>query len=220
MERALGVGRELVDLLQQRKLLRLQRVAPRSKEVERLPVAEEDRLLTLMDDQLRTEVKVLDRVLPDKRFVVTLVFDDAGKAVLFDLLGRDPLGNVVHAVADRAGIGRRRLACAQADAALRAGKLYGIGLLRQRVDRLMADRAERLFALGLVIDDRVAAFRAFASRQFFCAHVDRVAACALDLPFCKQAGAGLSVIPTFWAFNDKFAHFPFSLLACRSSARL
>ena len=64
MERALGVGRELVDLLQQRKLLRLQRVAPRSKEVERLPVAEEDRLLTLMDDQLRTEVKVLDRVLP------------------------------------------------------------------------------------------------------------------------------------------------------------
>ena len=52
MERALGVGRELVELLQQRQLLRLQRVAPRSKEVERLPVAEEDSFLALVDDQL------------------------------------------------------------------------------------------------------------------------------------------------------------------------
>lgn len=77
MERALGVGRELVDLLQQRQLLRLQRVAPRAKEVERLSVAEENGLLTLMDDQLRTEVEVLNRVLPDERFVVALILDDA-----------------------------------------------------------------------------------------------------------------------------------------------
>ena len=198
----------------------MQRVAPRTKQVERLSVAEEDGLLTFVDDQLRTEVEVLDRVLPDERFVVALIFDDAGKAVLFDLLGHGPLLNVVFAAADRADADGVRLARVQLDAALRAGELHGLELQRCRVDRLVANRAERLFALGLVIDDRVAAFRAFAGRQFFCAHVDRVAACALDLPFCKQAGAGLNVIPTFWAFNDKFAHFPFSLLACRSSARL
>ena len=77
MERALGVGRELVELLQQRKLLRLQRVATRTKQVERLSVAEEDGLLTFVDDQLRTKVEVLDRMLPDERFVVTLILDDA-----------------------------------------------------------------------------------------------------------------------------------------------
>ena len=52
MERALGVGRELVELLQQRQLLRLQRIATRAKEVERLSVAEEDGFLALVDDQL------------------------------------------------------------------------------------------------------------------------------------------------------------------------
>ena len=77
MERALGVGRELVELLQKWQLLRLQRVAARAKEVERLPVAEEDRLLTFVDDQLRTKVEVLNWVLPDERFIVALILDDA-----------------------------------------------------------------------------------------------------------------------------------------------
>ena len=206
MERALGVGRELVDLLQQRKLLRLQRVAPRSKEVERLPVAEENGLLTLMDDQLRAEVEVLNRVLPDERFVVTLILDDAGKAVLFDLLGRDPLGHVVHAVADGAGIGLRGLIRAQTHAALRAGKFYGVGLLRHRVDRLMADRAERLFPLGLVEHDHVPAVRALPPRQLVRAHVDRVAARTVDLLTRKEACLGLCKFPTVGTFNDKFTH--------------
>ena len=220
MERALGVGRELVELLQQRQLLRLQRVAARAKEVERLPIAEENGLLTFMDDQLRTEVEVLDRVLPDERFVVALVFDDAGKAVLFDLLSRDPLGYVVHAVADGAGIGRGRLACAQADAALRAGKLHSAGLLGHRVDRLMADRAERFFALGLVEHDHVPTVRALPPRQLVRAHVDRVPARAVDFLSRKEAGSGFRKFPAVGTFNYKFAHFPFSLLACRSSARL
>ena len=206
MERALGVGRELVELLQQRQLLRLQRVAARAKEVERLPIAEENGLLTFMDDQLRTEVEVLDRVLPDERFVVALVFDDAGKAVLFDLLSRDPLGYVVHAVADGAGIGRGRLACAQADAALRAGKLHSVGLLRQRVDRLMADRAERLLALGLVEHDHVPAVRALPPRQLVRAHVNRIAARAVDLLPRKEPRPGLRVFPTVGTFDDKFTH--------------
>lgn len=215
MERALGVGWKLINFLQQRQLLCLQRIAARAEEVERLPVAEENGLLTFMDDQLRTEVEVLDRVLPDERFVVTLVFDDAGKTVFFDLLSRDPLGYVVHAVADGAGIGRGRLACAQADAALCAGKFYGIGLLRQRVDRLMADRAERLFALGLVIDDRVAAFRAFTGREPFRPHVDGVPARAVDFLSRKEAGPGFRKFPAVGAFNDKFAHILRPLLFVR-----
>ena len=79
MERALGVGWKLINFLQQRQLLRLQRIAARAEEVERLSVAEENGLLTFVDDQLRTEVKVLDRVLPDERFVVALIFDDAAR---------------------------------------------------------------------------------------------------------------------------------------------
>ena len=77
MERALGVSWKLINFLQQRQLLRLQRIAARAEEVERLSVAEENGLLTFVDDQLRTEVKVLDRVLPDERFVVALILDDA-----------------------------------------------------------------------------------------------------------------------------------------------
>ena len=151
-------------------------------------------------------------MLPDKRFVVALVFDDAGKTILFDLLGRDPLGDIVHAVTDRAGVGRGRLACAQADAALRAGKLHSVGLLRQRVDRLMADRAERLFALGLVKHDHVPAVRALPPRQLVRAHVDRVAACTVDLLPRKEACLGFCVFPTVGTFNDKFAHILHPLL--------
>ena len=215
MERALGVGRELVDLLQQRKLLRLQRVAARAKEVERLSIAEENGLLTLMDDQLRAEVEVLDRVLPDERFIVTFVLDDAGKAVLFDLLGHGPLLNVVFAAADRADADGVRLARVQLDAALRAGELHGLELQRCRVDRLVADRAERLFALGLVIDDRVAAFRAFTGREPFRPHVDGVPARAVDFLSRKEAGPGFRKFPAVGAFNDKFAHILRPLLFVR-----
>ena len=216
MERALGVGRELVDLLQQRQLLCLQRVAPRAKEVERLSVAEENGLLAFVDDQLRTEVEVLDRVLPDKRFVVTLIFDDAGKAVLFDLLGRDPLGNVIDTVADRAGVGRGSLAGTQANTALRAGKLHSVGLLRQRVDRLMADRAKCLFALGLVEHDHVPTVWTLPPCQFVRAHVDRIAARAVDLLPRKKACLGLRKFPTVGTFNHKFGHICTSFQASAS----
>ena len=206
MERALGVGRELVDLLQQRKLLRLQRVAARAKEVERLPVAEENGLLPFMDDQLRTEVEVLDRVLPDERFVVALVFDDAGKTVFFDLLSRDPLGDIVHAVADGAGIGRRSLIRAQTHAALCTGKLYGVGLLRHRVDWFMADRAKRLFTLGLVKHDHVPTVRALPPRQLVRAHINCVAARTVNFLSRKEPRPSLRIFPTVGTFNHKFGH--------------
>lgn len=206
MERALGVGWKLINFLQQRQLLCLQRIAARAEEVERLPVAEENGLLTFMDDQLRAEVEVLNRVLPNERFVVALILDDAGKAVLFDLLSRDPLGYVVHAVADGAGIGRGRLACAQADAALRAGKLHSAGLLGHRVDRLMADRAERFFALGLVKHDHVPAVRALPPRQLVRAHINCVAARTVNFLSRKEPRPSLRIFPTVGTFNHKFGH--------------
>ena len=215
MERALGVGWKLINFLQQRQLLRLQRVAARAKEVERLSVAEEDGLLALVDDQLRAEVKVLNRVLPDERFVVALIFDDAGKPVLFDLLGCDPLGHIVHAVADRAGVARRGLVRAQADATLRAGKLHSAGLLGHRVDRLMADRAERFFALGLVKHDHVPAVRALAPGQLVRADVDRVPARAVDFLSRKEPRPGFCVFPTVGTFDDKFTHVLHPLLFVR-----
>ena len=150
-------------------------------------------------------------MLPDERFVVALVFDDAGKAVFLDLLGRDPLGHVVHTVADGAGIGRRGLVRAQTDAALCAGELHGVGLLRHRVDRLMADRAERLFALGLVEHDHVPAVRAFASRQLVRAHINCVAARTVNFLSRKEACLGFCVFPAVGTFNDKFTHCQFSL---------
>ena len=94
----------------------------------------------------------------------------------------------------------------QLDAALRAGKFYGLELKGRRVDRRMADGAERLFALGLVIEDGIAAVRAFTGREPFRPHVDGVPARAGDPPFCKQAGAGFGVFPAVGTFNYKFAH--------------
>ena len=52
VERSLGVGGELVDFFQQRELLRFQRVAPRPEQVKSLPIAEENRFLTFMYNQL------------------------------------------------------------------------------------------------------------------------------------------------------------------------
>ena len=84
----------------------------------------------------------------------------------------------------------------------------------------MADRAERLLALGLVEHDHVAAVWALAPGQLVRADVDRVPARAVDFLSRKEAGSGFRKFPAVGTFNYKFAHFPFSLLACRSSARL
>ena len=168
-----------------------------------------------MDDQLRTEVKVLDRVLPDERFVVALIFDDAGKTVFFDLLSCNPLGHIVHTVTDRAGVGRRGLICAQANTALCAGEFHSIRLFRYRVDRLMADRAKRLFALGLVEHNHVPAVRALPPCQLVRTHVDRVPARAVDFLSRKEPRPGLCVFPTVGTFNHKFAHILRPLLFVR-----
>ena len=52
MEGSLCIGGQLVELFQQRELLGLQRIAAWTKEVQGLTVAEEDRLLAFVDDEL------------------------------------------------------------------------------------------------------------------------------------------------------------------------
>ena len=75
VERRHAAGRKLQDLADQRNVLRFERVAPRSEQIERLSVHHKDRFLTLVDDQLRTEVEILAGMLPYKRVVVALVLD-------------------------------------------------------------------------------------------------------------------------------------------------
>ena len=206
VEGALGVCGELVETFKQRELLRLQRVAPRAEEVERLSVAEEDGLLTLVDYQLRAEVEVLDRVLPDECFVVALELDYAGEPVLLDLLGEQAFLHVVDVVADGAGVCRRGLACAQTDAAFFAGELRNLIAVGLRVYSFSADGTARPFALALVEHDGVAAVGTFAACHFVGADVDSVTAGAVDFLPCEEPRLGLCVFPAAWALNYKFRH--------------
>ena len=123
VEGPLRVRGQLVELLHYGELLCLQRVPPRSEQVQRLPVTEEDGLLALVDDELAAHVEVLDGVLPDKRLVVSLVLDDAGKAVALDLLAQKPLRHVVFKVAHGADICGRPPGDLQPHTALGAGEL-------------------------------------------------------------------------------------------------
>ena len=195
VEGTLGVGRELIETLKQRKLLCFQRVASRAEEVERLTVTEENSLLTFVDDELRAVIEVLDRVLPDERFVVALKFDDAGKAVFLDLLGDDALLHIVDAVAYRAGVLLRAAVGKQTHAALRAGKFYHSVPLGGGVYRLAADRADSFIALGLVKDYVVAAVRAAAACHLIRAYVYRVPARAVDFLTCKEPGLCFGIFP-------------------------
>ena len=206
MEGALWVRRQVIELLQDGKLLGLQGIPARPEQVQSLAVPEEDGLLALMDDELRTHVEILDGVLPHQGFIVPFVFDDAGQALSFDLLGHDSLLHVVHIVADGAGVCTGALAGLEPHAALGAGELLHFGLLRLGVDGLMAHRALGLFPLGLVEDHLVAAVRALPDGHLVGAHVDGVAARTVDLLSCEEAGFGLCVFPAIGTFNYKFRH--------------
>ena len=195
MECAFGVGRKPIKALKQRKLLRLQRIASGTEEVERLTVTGKDSLLTFMDDELRAVIEVLNRVLPDERLVVSLKFDDAGEAVLFDLLRDDALLHIVDAVTYRAGVLLRAAVGKQTHAALRAGKFYHSVPLGGGVYRLAAYGADGFIALGLVKDNVVAAVRAAAACHLIRADVYRVPARAVDFLTCKEPGLCLGIFP-------------------------
>ena len=76
MEGAHAARGQVDQLVEHGDVLRLKGVAARSERVERLPVAEEHRLLRLMHDELRGGVEVFRRMLPDEGGAVPLEFDD------------------------------------------------------------------------------------------------------------------------------------------------
>lgn len=195
MECAFGVGRKPIKALKQRKLLRLQRIAPRAEEVERLTVAEEDSLLTFVDDELRAVIEVFNRVLPDERLVVALKFDNAGEAVFLDFLGDDALLHIVDAVAHGAGEFLRTSVGKQTHAALRAGKFYHFVPLSGGVYCFTADGADSFIALRLVKDNVIAAVRTAAACHLIRADVYRVPARAVDFLTCKEPGLCFGIFP-------------------------
>ena len=206
MERTLGVGGQLIELFQQGQLLGLQRIATRPEQIQRLSVPEEDGLLTFVDDELRAEVEVLDGVLPHQRFVVALVLDDAGKAVLADALLHDLRGNIVVVVAHGADEVCRRLGRTQPHAALAAGELRHLVLLAHSVDGFMAHGAQGLFALGLVKYHRVAAVGALPRRHPVGADIDGMTAGAVDLLPGKEPGLTLGKLAAAGTFYYEFSH--------------
>jgi len=206
MESPLGVGGELVELLQQRELLRLQGVPPRAEQVQGLPIPEEDGLLTLMDDKLGAEIEVLNGVLPHKSLVVALILDDAGQTVLLDTLRGQPLRHIVLIIADGADVCRCRLGGSQPDAALGAGEFLGLALLHHGVDGFPTNRTLGLVPFGLVEHHHIAAVGTLPTGEFVCAHVDSIAAGTIELFSGKEARAGLGIATTRGAFDDKFRH--------------
>ena len=211
VEGAFRVGGQLIQLFQHRQLLGFQGIAAGSEGVQRLAVPEENGLLGLVDDQLGTQVEVLNGVLPDQGIRIAFVFNDGGKTLLLDLFSLDPLGHIVYMVADGAGVCRGGLGGAQPDAALGAGKFHGLILLRHGVDGLTANRTLGSGTLALVEYHIVAAVDAGAAGQLVGAHIDGVTAAAVDLLLGKEAGLGLYIFPTIGTFHNKFSHFLYLL---------
>ena len=76
MEGAHAACGQVDQPVEHRDVLRLKGVPARSERVERLPVAEEHRLLRLVHDELRGGVEVFRRMLPYEGGAVSLEFDD------------------------------------------------------------------------------------------------------------------------------------------------
>ena len=104
-------------------------------------------------------------MLPNEGVVSALVLDDAGKSLIFHLLLGDLLLNVNFRFAKRAGVFRAAFVYHKLARAGRTGNLHGIFHAFRGVDRLLADGADRLFALRLVIDNGVMAVRALLCRH-------------------------------------------------------
>ena len=206
MEGAFGIGGQLIELFQHGKLLGFQRIAARAKTVQRLTIAEEHRLLALVHDKLGAKVEILNGVLPHQRFAVALVFDDAGQSVPANLFGLEAFAHVVFKIAHRAEVARRSARRAQTHAALTAGKLHHFGLLVHGVDRLAADGASGVRAFGLVEHHVVAAMGAGAAGHFVHAHVNGMAAGAVDLPAGENARPYLRILPAPGTLDDKSGH--------------
>ena len=211
MEGALGVGGQFVELLQDGQLLRLERITARAKGVQRLSVAEEHGLLTLVDNQLGAEVEVLDGMLPHQRLAVALVPDDAGETVPPDILSLQTLGDIVFKVAHRTNVRLCTARRAQPHAALATGEFCHPARPGHGIDRLAADGTSGVRALRLIEHHVVAAMRTGAARHPVRADVDGIAAGTVDLPAGQEARLCFHVLPASGTFDDKSGHTQHSL---------
>lgn len=185
-----GVRRR--DTAHQGQTLRLQGVPTWPETVQRAAVPEEDRLLVLMDDQLRTVQEVLDGVLPDQDVLLALELEHRREVACLGLGPRHRHRHVVRVPAQRAHGRRRGLLHVQGQAALLAGDLRVLPLERRGVDGLATDRADGLLPLALVEDHHVAALLAAAAGQLLGLDVNHVPAAARLLPEPKEPQERLS----------------------------
>ena len=141
-------------------------------------------------------------MLPYEGVVSALVLDDAGKSLIFDLLLGDLLLNVNFRFAKRAGVFRAAFVYHKLARAGRAVNLHGVFHAFRGVDRLLADGADRLFALRLVIDDGIMAVRTLLRRQPVVFVRDLIAAGAFYVAVEHMGSHG--VVMTLGTFDYKF----------------
>ena len=207
MEGTFCIGRQVVCLFQQRKLLGFKGIPARPEKVQRLSVLEEDRFLTLMNDQLGAIIEILNRVLPDEGAVIAFILDDAGQAVFADLFRHQPFLDVVFKVADRAHKYRCASRCGEAHAALLAGEHLQLLLIGHGVYLALADRAYGIRSFGLIKNDLVAAVRALPCGQLISPNIDDISAGTPNILFGEESGLPLSIFPAYRAFDCELGHW-------------
>jgi hypothetical protein len=90
--------------------------------------------------------------------------------------------------------------------ALRATELRRPRYVSGGVELLFTNRAERVFALALIVDNRIAAVRALARRYFVCADVYNVSAGAFYFFAREKPGFRFGESTAVRAFDYKFRH--------------
>ena len=105
MEGTFCVSGQGIDLFQNGQLLGFQRIAAGTEKIKGLTIPEENRFLAFVDDQLGSQVEVLNGVLPDESLVVAFILDYGSETVLLDFLALDPFCYIVNVVANRTDIG-------------------------------------------------------------------------------------------------------------------
>ena len=79
----LSAGAKLQKVAQQRYVISLQRMPAGTEKIQRLTIPEKKRLLRLMHDQLRAEIKILLRVLVSQHLITALILNDTDQFQVF-----------------------------------------------------------------------------------------------------------------------------------------
>ena len=122
-------------------------------------ITEEDCLLRFVNNQLRAEVEIFNWMLPNKGVVSTLVFNNAGKPLVFDFFFGNSFLNVNYSIAKRASEFRCVLVRRKCARTRRAGKFHKGCHALSCVDFFMTYRAKRIFTLALIKDNGIPTMR-------------------------------------------------------------